>query len=95
MKMDLKEFHAIGHNVVPEYVAKAKKAFKGTEDDHEDALFKIDMEKLKKKKNKWTGGPSPYGNTSTVPLAEMMRRSATAMRRFAPTGRERPDNVEV
>ena len=97
MKMDLKEFHAIegvnrpGHpryNVFPEYVARAKKAFKGTEDAHEDALFKIDMAKLKRKKNKWTGGPSPYGDTSTVPLAEMKRRSATI-------GRERPDTFEV
>jgi hypothetical protein len=86
MKMDLKEFHAMKgvnrpgdplYNIFPQYVAKAKKAFKGTEDAHEDALFRIDMAKLKKKKNKWTGGPTPYGDTSRVPLAEMMRRSAT------------------
>jgi hypothetical protein len=97
MKMDLKEFHAKegvnrpGHpryNVFPQYVAKAKKAFKGTEDAHEDALFRQDMAKLKRKTNKWTGGPSPYGDTSTVPLAEMMRRSATI-------GRERSDTFEV
>lgn len=97
MKMDLKEFHAIegvnrpGHpryNVFPEYVAKAKKAFKGTEDAHEDALFRMDMAKLKKKKNKWSGAPIKPEDTSPVSLADMMRRSATI-------GRERPDTFEV
>ena len=86
-KMDLKEFQGM-QRVFPQNVARAKKAFKGTEDAREDALFKLDMAKLKRKPNKWSGAPETYKDTSTVPLAEMMRRSAVI-------GRERPDTFEV
>jgi hypothetical protein len=73
-RMTLKEFHALEgvpgmhplYNVFPQG-KRAKEAIRGTEDAHEDALFKRDMAKLKKKANKWSGAPKA---TKLAPIAQ-------------------------